>query len=477
MLTQVFKHEWKILSADRTLWATTVLLLVTFAYGFHNGSSWVEFQRSTLRSIQEEEQQRLAQMKIGIENANAGRNRPSSFSDPRNASAASRTLGLKYASMPPGPLAALAVGQSDLYPYYFKVSIASKDTFLNNDEIENPVHLISGRFDVAFVILYLYPLVILALSYNLISWEKESGTLALTLAQPVSLEAVVLGKIVFRFLFVAAIGIVLSIGGLIATGGLGQPGDVPLRLVLWCGVVALYGAFWFGVAMLVNACGANSSTNAIALSGIWLALVLLIPSLLNVGVKALYPVPSRVEMVQAMRTASAEASGKGSQLLARYYEDHPDLAGERTDTNDFAALSLATQDEIERRAQPVMDRFDEQLALQQALVDHYRFLSPAIIAQSSLLEIAGTGTERYKHFLGLSDRFHRAWRSYFYPKIAKNQAIAASDVDGFPDFHFEEEPSSVVAARAGAALIGLGVPALLVCGLGVFLLRRFPIVG
>jgi hypothetical protein len=26
-----------------------------------------------------------------------------------------------------------------------------------------------------------------------------------------------------------------------------------------------------------------------------------------------------------MRTASAEASGKGSQLLARYYEDHPDL--------------------------------------------------------------------------------------------------------------------------------------------------------
>ncbi len=105
-------------------------------------------------------------------------------------------------------------------------------TFLNNDEIENPVHLISGRFDVAFVILYLYPLVILAISYNLISREQESGTLAMTLAQPVSLEEVVLGKIVFRFLFVVAIGIVLFIGGLIATGGLAQPGDVPLRLVL-----------------------------------------------------------------------------------------------------------------------------------------------------------------------------------------------------------------------------------------------------
>ena len=117
MLTQILKHEWKTLSADRTLWATAALLVVTFVYGFHNGATWVDFQRNTLRSIQEEEQQRLAQMKTGIENANAGRSRPPSFSDPRNASAVGRTLGLRYASMPPGPLAALAVGQSDLYPY------------------------------------------------------------------------------------------------------------------------------------------------------------------------------------------------------------------------------------------------------------------------------------------------------------------------------------------------------------------------
>jgi ABC-2 type transport system permease protein len=69
---------------------------------------------------------------------------------------------LKLAAMRPAATGALAIGQSDLYPYYFKISTNSKETFANNDEIENPVHLLAGRFDLAFVIVYLLPLVILA---------------------------------------------------------------------------------------------------------------------------------------------------------------------------------------------------------------------------------------------------------------------------------------------------------------------------
>jgi len=203
--------------------------------------------------------------------------------------------------MPPAPLAALAVGQSDLLPYYYKISLRSRDTLLGNDEIENPVHLLSGRFDLAFVILYLYPLVILALSYNLISGEKEDGTLAITLSQPVGLRALALGKIGFRGLFVLALATLLSFAGALLSGvNLAAEGVLP-RLALWVAVVAAYGAFWFALAVLVNAMGRGSSTNALTLAGLWLVFVLLIPSLLNVGTKAAHPVPSRVEMIQAMR--------------------------------------------------------------------------------------------------------------------------------------------------------------------------------
>src|SRR4030095_593469 len=108
-------------------------------------------------------------------------------------------------------LSALSVGQSDLYPYYFKVSRQSKQTFVTNDEIENPTNLLAGRFDLSFVIIYLLPLLILALSYNLISAEREQGTLAMMMSQPVALRSFVAGKVGLRGIVVLLLAIGFSL--------------------------------------------------------------------------------------------------------------------------------------------------------------------------------------------------------------------------------------------------------------------------
>ena len=47
-------------------------------------------------------------------------------------------------------------------------------------------HEMVGRFDLAFVTVYLLPLLVLALSYNVLSEEREQGTLARTLAPTLS---------------------------------------------------------------------------------------------------------------------------------------------------------------------------------------------------------------------------------------------------------------------------------------------------
>src|SRR5687767_2824985 len=99
------------------------------------------------------------------------------------------------------------------------------------------------------------------------------------------------------------------------------------------------------------------------LAGVWLVLVVLIPSMLNMIATTAYPVPSRVEMIQAMRVASDEANEQGSKLLAKYYEDHPELAsGDATQAmNDFNIVRVAVGAEIERTVGPVLDRYREQL--------------------------------------------------------------------------------------------------------------------
>ena len=194
------------------------------------------FQGHAIDEAQREETERTKRHETEIVRITREKATVSAFADPRNPDAVGRTLGARYAVMPPTPLAALAVGQSDLLPYYFKVTTDAKETVLAAAELENPQRLLTGRFDLAFVLIYLYPLLILALTYNLLSAEKEQGTLVLALSQPVSLRTLLLGKVASRFvLFLATIvslaAIALAVAQVDVTGprSHGAPPAVGLR--------------------------------------------------------------------------------------------------------------------------------------------------------------------------------------------------------------------------------------------------------
>ncbi len=333
MLGTLMKYDWRNLSADRAPLAVAVVLGAAIAYGAFNGSEWIRFQKRAISEALAEEGERFDRIRGEIPKIDSSEKIVTAFADPWQPQSFGRNMGTRYAVMPPAPLGALAIGQSDLYPYYFRVSTNSKETFLNNDEVENPVHLLAGRFDLA--------------------------------SQPVSLRRVVMAKVLLRAAFVAALAVLLSVVGVIIGGAdLSAEGTWP-RLFVWAAVTAVYGAFWFALAIAVNAMGRGSATNAMMLAGAWLLFVIVIPSVLNVAIKAAYPVPSRVELIQAIRVAGDESTRQGSKLLARYLEDHPELAPPSNGPGgppDFGTLLVAVNEATERKVQPVLAEFDAQLA-------------------------------------------------------------------------------------------------------------------
>jgi ABC-2 type transport system permease protein len=323
----------------------------------------------------------------------------------------------------------------------------------------------------------LYPLLILALTYNVLSAEKEQGTLVLALSQPISLRTFILGKIAVRFgVFLA--GTVLLCGSAIAVAGIdiGAPGAPP-RIGLWLAAVACYGLFWFAVATVTAAAGKPSSTNAIVLAGAWLVLVVFLPSMLNLIATTAYPVPSRVEMIQAMRVASDRANEQGSVLLAKYYEDHPELASGDAEQamNDFNMVRLVVGAEVDRQVAPVLDRYRVQLERQQQLVTLARFVSPAILMQDALNDVSGTGTPRHRAFVSQVGAYHQRWRDYFAELIVNRRRLR--DFAESPRFVWVEERLADVAQRVTLCLAGLVLPAGLLAGIGLARLRRYPVVG
>jgi ABC-2 type transport system permease protein len=202
----------------------------------------------------------------------------------------------------------------------------------------------------------------------------------------------------------------------------------------------------------------------------------MLPSLFNLLATTAYPVPSRVEMIQAVRVASDEAAGAGSTLLARYYEDHPELAsgGSEQAMNDFNIIRVAVDDDVARRARPIVDTYERQIAAQQRMIDRLRFLSPAVLMQDALNDVAGTGTARHQHFLEQVDRFHARWRGFIVPLIFQKARVTT--FDAVPSFTYAEESIAAVARRVSIAILGLMGPAVPIGWLGLVRLRRYPIV-
>lgn len=137
MIARILRHEWRALIADPALWVVGVAFVAAIAYGVWNGARWVAFQHGALAAAAVEEAERHTTLQAQVVALEAGQGTVSPFRDPRSPANAGGRLALRYAALPPAPLAALAVGQSDLLPYYFRVSTDARDSVLSATEIEN----------------------------------------------------------------------------------------------------------------------------------------------------------------------------------------------------------------------------------------------------------------------------------------------------------------------------------------------------
>ena len=453
-LRTVLRNERRLLAADPALRIALVVFAVLFIYALANGMAWERFQARTVEAAQAGNAERVHGLEQELADIANGGQPASPFRDPRAPNVLGGARGAHTAVLEPGPLAALAVGQSDLLPYYYDVSIyTNESSFQQNGEVENPLNLMVGRFDLAFVTVYLLPLLVLALSFNVLSEEREQGTLALTLSQPVSARDVVGAKLAFRALLVVGLAAGVSLLGILATGGFGSSG----RVLLWCATVTLYALFWFALAAWVNGLQRSSAWNATVLVGAWLVLVVVLPAAINIAAGLLHPLPSRVEMITAQREASNDAVNRRSELLARYLEDHPEMAsGVVADEPGLGALAWAATDAVNGRLEEVTAVHDARRAEQLALVRRYRFVSPALLAQEVLIEAAGTGDARFARFQSQVRDFAEQWRQFFVPAILADERMTAAVLPDVPSFRFVDEQPADAARRAAVPLLVLG---------------------
>jgi len=323
-----------------------------------------------------------------------------------------------------------------------------------------------GSVALAIVIVYLLPLIIIAFSYNVLTAEKESGTLRLLAAQPMSLAQWLLQKLSLRFLclFVLVAGELLLVSAVL---GLDIMADFPAFMRI-LGLILAYMLFWFSLAFLVNLWVGSSAKNALSMLGLWVLFVLLMPSVLNQLGNTLYPMPSRTLMINEMRIKKAEVSQKQDEILDNFLRDHPEYAiNDTSQSRTFWHRYMASQRLLKDELQPVVGAFEVQLDRQQDWIDKYKWLSPAVITQESLNQIAGTSTGDYESFRSQVIAFAQSWREYFMPFLYNNREFSQKDYANLPSFQYVQEKNT-----HSRVILALGLMSCVLFGAGLLVAKK-----
>ena len=429
-------HEFKLIYRSSWFLILFSSIGLLFLFATFNGKKNVEKRLNDILKVQEEFQKKDLQLIETLKKIESGEDSENPYwrspSDPM-------TIGSQHprlALMHPGNFSFLAIGQSDMFTHFKSPTIYGNNFALDYSEMINPIQLLFGNFDLAFAIIYILPLLIISFTYNILSKEKELGTLRLLSSQPISTMDWLFQKTLIRFIFFVVISLVLLLS-IIAYFFLDSYKD-KLSLIGLVVLVISYNLFWFVLAFIVNIKINNSSKNAISLIGIWLFIVLVIPATINQIGNSLYPAPSRLKMINEIRLIKKENEEAQNKIMDEYLRTHPELAKESDkDKFGFWHNYFASEKEMENKTKPLLTQYDTQLKKQQDLIYIFKFLSPAILMHQSFNNIAGTSEKHYNDYKKQVFQFSEKWRNYLVPMLFKNQKFSLNNYKELPNFKYE----------------------------------------
>lgn len=330
----------------------------------------------------------------------------------------------------PPPLAFAAIGQRDIQPAVLRVRALGLQQQLYDSETTNAALALPGVFDWAFVVIYLAPLVVIALAHDLISGEREAGRLRLLLSMPSSGAALWRRRVGLRYLLVLA---ALAMPAVLAFVAVGAPPVLAAGMIV---VAALYLAFWFGLSLGIGSVLKASATVAAALVGCWIALTLLLPTLANAAIARAIPVGKGIELTLAQR----ERVHKGWDIPKKATFDsflarHPEWRGKEGFEGRFHwKWYYAIHEAGDAAVAPQVAAYRASLAARERWTERLGWVLPGVAAQGILHRLADTDLAAQASYADSITAFHTRLTEFLYPYLFNDRPFTRADFAALPGY-------------------------------------------
>lgn len=413
MKKSIYNLEFKLFFRNSSSWIGIIVLLITGFAGLYFGKTFINNQQAVI------EKAAILQKKNTLSNIDHF----------------GKDIGLLFyhnkfsLANAPNAWAAFANGQRDINPYLISVTMLGLEGQIYDTDINNPVSLLLGNMDLSFVFIFLFPLVIIAFSYNLLSEQKESGVWSLLSAQTNQSFRVIWQKFLVRVAVIFSVALLLLFVAILYL-------HLPVDFIFFSitTLIIFYLAFWFAISFFIISLAKSSNFNASALVAVWVLICIVIPASLNLFLTRKYPIPEALQNVINQREGYHEKWDMAKEVTMKpFFEHYPELKQypfpqEKTFSWFwYYAMQQMGDDQAiaSRRA------IETKLAARQRFTNTLAFFFPTIQTQLGINNMAGSDLNTHLDFQQAVRKYHEQIRLHFYPGIFLNKAVDSTDIKDY----------------------------------------------
>ena len=426
MTTRIFWLECQLLLRSRVFIALTLVFLGLSFFAGWQGGSLARVQQEAIATAYALEAQHDREALEKAQQVIAGEIDPPWWQSPLNVQAWSYAM-IRHASLPPRPLAGVAIADADLKPFLFRINPHPPDRWSNRASELTPSVASYGGFDLTTLILVLTPLLVLVGVSDVLRDRGGTDRQRLAIVQSSRLGRLLLTRLIPRGGLVVFVVTFAMVCGVIAT--LPPLGQDVLR-----GIAAIWLAFMFHTVVWLLIASAlifflRSMIGAYAgYVGLWFLVGVIAPLIVEGAARQLTPPPS--PLIEFSREREAVVAARmNEEALTRDYASRDPLAREmlltalEKDQLLITPTNLLVQKEVDRRRQE--DRSDARASRRRFEDNVIRLsrLSPTFLTQGVVFDIAGRGERRRQAFDAQVNRYYADLQDEFVPLLMRRATV------------------------------------------------------
>ena len=333
----------------------------------------------------------------------------------------------------PSDLTFAAIGQRDLNPTMMRIrALAVEGQIYETDSI-NPELALSGRFDFAFVIAYLLPLIVIFVFYDLVASERESGRLNLLTVSAENQRAIWMPRISLRILgILIAVLTPLCFGGLVEGTTISTILSASLAVLLQLGI-------WTALVLAIAMRSALRSESIASISvGVWVILTLAIPIAGKAFIENSVTGIKGAEVALVQREAVNDAWDlPKAATMEPFYASHPEWSDSEPMTDAWHwKWYYAFQQVGDESAADLAREYRKTMLARDDMTAAIAWVSPAVAIQRQLEALAQTNLNASLAFEDQVRSYHEQIRRAYYPVLFREVPFSKERLAqiNIPDF-------------------------------------------